>query len=479
MRAKIHPTWQLTTICAGIVVGAACARVWSGFGSWIWLGLGIMTCALALWRSRRILLIAACIGGLLVGLYRGGVDQVSLHAYEAIRGSQVAIDGKVSEDPSLSGSESYSMQLSDVRVGGVPYPGSLYVSIGADGASLRRSDRVQVKGMLEPGFGSFAAMMYRAQLVKATRPMPGDVALTVRDSFATQVRAGISEPEASLGVGFLLGQKSALPNHLVEALQMAGLTHIVVASGYNLMILVRLARRLFEKVSRYIATLASVSLIVGFIAMTGMTPSMTRAGLVAVLGLWAWYVGRKFHPVTLLLLAAAITVIVEPSNVWGNVGWMLSFAAFAGVMIVAPILSAYLFGREKLPFVAQLFVETTSAQLVTLPIIVAIFGQLSVVALLANLLILPLIPLAMLLTFITGLAGFVTPAVQGIIAWLAQALLSVIVRVVEWCASLPGAQIEWQVGVAVVVVAYAILIAGCSFMKWRSHFSLHGASVID
>jgi competence protein ComEC len=213
--------------------------------------------------------------------------------------------------------------------------------------------------------------------------------------------------------------------------------------------------------------------------MTGMTPSMTRAGLVAILGLWAWYVGRKFHPVTLLLLAAAITVMVEPSNAWGNVGWMLSFAAFAGVMIVAPILSAYLFGREKLPFIAQLFVETSSAQLVTLPIIVAVFGQLSVIALLANLLILPLIPLAMLLTFIAGLAGFVVPAAQVIIAWPAQALLTVIVKVVEWCSGLPGAQIEWQVGISVVVSAYTLLIAGCSFMKWRSHYSLHTASVID
>lgn len=479
MRAKIHPTWQLTTICAGIVVGVACARTWSGFGSWIWLALGFAVCAVVLWRSRRVLLVGACVGGLLIGLYRGGIDQTALHTYDRMFGSHVTIEGKVSGDPSLSGSESYSIQLNDVHVEGTQHTGTLYVTIGSEGATLRRSDRVTVKGILESGFGSFAGTMYRAQLIKATRPVPGDVALTARDSFATQVRAGISEPEASLGVGFLLGQKSALPNHLIEALQMAGLTHIVVASGYNLMILVRLARRLFEKASRYLATLASVSLIVGFIAMTGMTPSMTRAGLVAVLGLWAWYIGRKFHPVTLLLFAAAITVLVEPSNAWGNVGWMLSFAAFAGVMIVAPILSAYLFGREKLPFVAQLFIETTSAQLVTLPIIIAVFGQLSVVALLANLLILPLIPFAMLFTFIAGLAGFVSPAVQAIVTWPAQTLLNVIVRVVEWCSGLPGAQIEWQAGIAVVVAAYALLIGGCSFMKWRARYSLHSASVID
>jgi competence protein ComEC len=434
---------------------------------------------LAVWKSRRMLLVAALIGGMLIGLWRGSVDQTALAQYQPYIGHAVTVRGAIDGDPSLAGSGSYALNLRDVYVNGTSMTGILYVTVGENGASLRRSDVVEVKSALLGGFGSFAATMYRATLVGATRPVPGDVAVEVRDAFAGKVRQVVDEPAASLGVGFLLGQKSSLPSDLVDALQTAGLTHIVVASGYNLMILVRLARRLFEKKSRYLATVASGLLIVGFIAITGLTPSMTRAGLVAALGIAAWYVGRKFHPVTLLLFAAAVTVMVEPSNVWGNVGWMLSFAAFAGVILVAPIFTAYFFGKDKVPFVAQLFIETSSAQLVTLPIIAIVFGKISIISLLANVLVLPLIPLTMLMTFVTGLVGFVVPALQFIVAWPTQRVLELIVRAIEWCASLPYAQIEWQAGVAAVIIMYALVILGCVYMRYRAHYQLHTASVVD
>lgn len=479
LRTKIHPTWQLTAACAGLVAGAALAQVWTGFAWWLWIVLGVLLVGLALWKSRRGLLLAATLGGLLVGLCRGGVDQSLLGHYEPYFGTAVTLHATVDDDPVLAGSGTYALHLTHLVIEGTPQLGTVYATVGSDGAGLRRSDTVELSGTLRVGFGNFAGTMYRAVLVDASRPTPGDVALEVRDAFAGKVREAVDEPQASLGVGFLLGQKSALPSDLVDALQVAGLTHIVVASGYNLMILVRLSRRAFEKRSRYQAVLASGGLIVGFIAMTGMTPSMTRAGLVAALGLMAWYVGRKFHPVTLLVFAAAVTVMAEPGNVWGNVGWLLSFAAFAGVMLVAPILTAYLFGKENVPFLAQLLIETSSAQLVTLPIVAAVFGNVSVIALLANILIVPLIPFTMLLVFLTGLVGFVLPILQPIIAWPTQAILDLIVRVVEWCAALPGAQVEWRVGAVTVSVLYTLIIIGCGYMKWRARYQLRGASVVD
>lgn len=479
LRAKIHPTWQVTTICGAFILGVACARFYPNLGSWCWLALGVLMSLLAIWKSRRMLLVAACMGGLVLGLYRGSIDQADLVQYAPYIGKAVTLRGVIDGDVGLAKGQTYALQLKNVRIGARELTGVVYVSTGSEGATLRRSDNVTITGVLQHGFGNFAASMYRALLVGAERPQPGDVALQVRDAFADRVREAVHEPAASLGVGFLLGQKSALPPQLVEDLQVAGLTHIVVASGYNLMILVRLARRLFEKTSRYLATVASGTLIIGFIAMTGMTPSMTRAGLVAGLGLAAWYVGRKFHPVTLLVFSAAVTVVIDPSNVWGNVGWMLSFAAFAGVMIVAPILTAYFFGKEKVPFVAQLLIETISAQLVTLPIIASVFGTVSIISLLANILVLPLIPFAMLLVFVVGIAGFIAPFLSSIVAWPAQQLLDLITNVINWCASVPGAQINWQMAWPVVVAEYGIVILGCFYMKWRSGYRLYSASIVE
>ncbi len=78
-----------------------------------------------------------------------------------------------------------------------------------------------------------------------------------------------------------------------------------------------------------------------------MSPSMSRAGLVAGLSLLAWYYGRRIHPLVLLPLAMAITVMVQPSYAWGDLGWQLSFAAFAGVLIGAPLIQAYFLATRK------------------------------------------------------------------------------------------------------------------------------------
>ena len=477
--AKIHPTWHFTAACLGVVVGVWSARWVPHAGGLTWLfTAGLLTLLWAM-RPRRFMLAAALIGGVCLGMWRGSATQESVAVYDALYGKHVQIRGHIADDVETNNRGQAVAKLARVTLDARSLPGDLWVTVAAGQTVLRRSDVMTLDGRLQPGFGSFTASMTGATLVKVEREQPGDVALMVRDDFAEHVRKAIEEPAASLGIGYLLGQKSALPPHLVEALTAAGLTHIVVASGYNLTILVRLARRAFARVSKYLATLSGGVLIVGFIAMTGASPSMVRAGLVASLSMLAWYYGRKFHPVTLLALVAAATVLVNPSYAWGNLGWELSFAAFAGVMIVAPLLQAYFYGNEKPRLVPQILGETVSAQLATAPIILVAFGQFSNIAILSNLIILPFIPLAMLLTFIAGLGSYVLPAAAPIIGWPAEFVLRSMVAVVEWCASVPWAQSEVVFPWWGAVVWYGLIAAACWYVKRRTGYRLYEASIVE
>jgi competence protein ComEC len=169
--------------------------------------------------------------------------------------------------------------------------------------------------------------------------------------------------------------------------------------------------------------LSSTAMILAFMAVTGMSPSMSRAGLVAGLSLAAWYYGRKIHPLVLLPLAAAVTLLVNPQFGWNDLGWQLSFAAFAGVIILAPLLQRYFFGDKEPGAIRQVAGETLSAQIFTLPLLVMAFGMMSNVALLANVLILPLVPLAMLLVFLAGIFATV-PLLGAVIAAPTTWLLS-------------------------------------------------------
>lgn len=463
-----------------IVMGIAVVPSVDGvsFGSASWLICGLIFLVFGFWQRSISIIIFVIMGGLLIGLWRGSVMYETVDLYGSEVGKTVLITGTVTDDPDVGKGGATILRLNNVNIGGKNAGGSVWVTTAEKG-DMRRSDIVTVQGKLSAGFGSFGAALYRAEIVKVERPQPGDVALQVRDWFADSVRMAINEPQVSLGLGYLLGLRRSLPPDLDEALVIAGLTHIVVASGYNLTILVRLARRLFIRVSKYLAALSAGSMIVAFIAVTGMSPSMSRAGLVAGLSLAAWYYGRKVHPLVLLPFAAAVTVLVNPAYAWNDLGWQLSFAAFAGVMILAPLLQRYFYGDKKPGTMRQILGETLSATVVTAPILVLAFGQLSNVAIIANLLILPLVPLAMLLTFIAGIGAMVAPALATIIGLPAQMLLTYMTTAAHYFADLPWAQATLEIQPWVMWIAYVAIVAACVYL-WRvTKYDLRQTNIVE
>lgn len=424
-------------------------------------------------------MIGLCVvGGLCIGGWRGAGEIRHLSGYDYLYGFEITIRGTVAEDPGTTKTGDASLRLRNISYDGRELPGTLWVSIGDD-YPVQRSDIVTVRGELNEGFGAFSGSMYRAEIEAIERPQPGDVALRVRNWFADMVREHIEEPFASLGLGYLLGQRRDLPPELDDALRIAGLTHVVVASGYNLTILVRLSRRLFMRISRFTAFAASGGMVLSFAAITGASPSMSRAGLVTGLSLLAWYYGRRFHPVALLSFAAAVTVLVNPFYVWGDVGWQLSFAAFAGVMIGAPLAQAYFFGNKKPGVVRQIIGETTAAQLFTLPILLATFGAISNVALIANILVLPLVPLAMLLTFLVGVCHALLPWLASIIALPTSALLEYMTSVAAWLSSVSWAMNEVEISWWFVPAFYILLAAVCWWMKRATGYRLSDSSIVE
>lgn len=478
---KVHISWLVAAFFGGAIIGIAIAGLTSNLffagNSWLF-AIGIVTIILLRGRSRYVLL-GMLLVGVLLGLWRGSLQQSGLLQYKQFIGNTVIITGEVSEDITTGIGDRQKIRLAQVHIDGKELPGQVWLSTATE-LPIKRSDIMVVKGFAAEGFGTFAMTLQRSKIISVERPAYSDVARDVRDEFAAAVRKGISEPQASLGVGFLTGQRSTLPLELDEQLKIVGLTHVVVASGYNLTILVRFARRAFVKVSKYLATFAAGSMIAGFILVTGWSPSMSRAGLVAGLSLLAWYYGRTVHPVILLLFAAGVTALINPSFVWGDIGWYLSFAAFAGVIMFAPLLHEYFWGKDTKPgMLRQIFIDTSAAQIVTMPIMAFAFGQYSLYALPANLLVLWLIPFVMLLVFITGLAGLLIPGIVTIIGWPAQVILNYMTGVVGWISSLPGAQGAVSFKIWQLVGSYVVLFGTAYWLVRKTNHAFRTDTLIE
>jgi competence protein ComEC len=175
-----------------------------------------------------------------------------------------------------------------------------------------------------------------------------------------------------------------------------------------------------------------------FMSVAGLGPSLLRAGLVSGLSLFAWYFGRKFHPGRLLVYAAAISAITAPTIVI-NLAWQLSFASYAGIMFLSPLLQDFFYGRKRPNYLAGIILVTFAAQLYCLPVSLYYFGQLSIVGVIGNIFVTPLISTTMFLS----LSASVLPRVlAAAVAWLDGGILSYQIAVIGQLSAIKWATIS-------------------------------------
>jgi competence protein ComEC len=481
VKKRIHISWFIAWACLGFLAGVSLSVLSSDspFADSAWLIVSFSLFLVAALQRKAPFIFLALSAGLIFGLWRGTLERQALTTYQPYYGKTVMLSGKVAEDTSFGPQGDQRLNLSNIKIGSQRFPEKIWISTNSN-LEIKRGDILTVKGRFAPGFGNIPASMYRAGILMDVRPHPGDIGIRIRDKFDQGAKAAIPQPELSLGLGYLLGQKSNLPETLDRQIKTVGLTHAIVASGYNLTILVAFACRIFAKKSKYLAALSGGAMISGFILITGFSPSMSRAGLVSGLSLLAWYYGRKIHPFVLLPFAAAITVLIQPAYIWGDIGWYLSFSAFIGIIVLAPLLHHYFWGTNKKPHALRsLVVDTFAAQIATMPIILLSFHQYSKYALLANVLVLPIVPLAMLFTFVAGLAGLIMPSfatVAGLPAW---GLLSYSVHAISFVANLPNAKTEVGFNYHMLEISYAILLLLILFLWRKTQHSFRKEIVAD
>lgn len=411
-QTPLHPSYAFYAavwgVIAGIISGLSLSLVI--FDHLLWLILAVVILYLVLRHTSYASLGLAFLAGMMIGNYRLQPEITSRANFTNLIGQTVTLSGKITEDPDVDSGQ-VKLRLSELKLHlprddlAEDFAGTVYVQLASPSLSLERSDEITIEGKIGSGFGVFVATFYRPTLQSVTRSETGDIFARLKNWFAERVREFIVNPAVDLGLGYLVGMKSGLSDSFSDALSAVGMTHVVVASGAHLGILVGAAKKLFGKLSKFSGLLFALLLVLGFVLVVGFTPSMTRAALVTSLSLLVGYVGRKFTSFRLLSLVAALTLLLTPTN-FQNLGWQLSFASFFGIMLLAPRLQNLLYGGKKPPWLASMLITSISTGLTCAPILIYNFGSLSFLSLVANLIILPTLPYAMLLVFLTGSLSF-------------------------------------------------------------------------
>lgn len=467
---SIHPSWTFYAavwgVLAGLIFSVALESVI--FSYVIFLIFAVICILLTLKFSTPFTLAIAFCSGFIIGNFRVSSDLSSQHLLQHYENQTITITGRLSEDPDTSKgttalrlnhlqliltdpvensenpvensrknvdkSEENSVENSQKSssqgtTSTMPISGLLYVTVSTK-VSLERSDEITIRGKLGAGFGNFIGKISRAEVISIQRDNPGDLFARFKHWFSGLARQFIPSPEVDLGLGYLMGMKSGLSQDFAEALQLVGMTHVVVASGAHLGILTAAARKIFGKISKFAGLLFSLLLIAAFVLIVGFTPSMTRAALVASLSLLAGYVGRRFTPLRLISFVAMLTLLINPSH-FLSLGWQLSFASFFAILIVAPRLGQTFYGGKRPPWLASMLLTSFATSLICAPILIYNFGTLSLLSFVANLIILPTLPYAMLGVMLTGALSFFPP-VAALTAKLTTLLLDLHIQLVNF-----------------------------------------------
>lgn len=285
------------------------------------------------------------------------------------------------------------------------------------------------------------------EIILIERPAKKDVygyLLGVKKSFVDTINKILLEPQASFLAALLVGAKRTLPADLVEAFNQTGTSHIVAISGYNISIIsimiLNFLTYLFVP-RRLIFWIIGVSLV-AFTLIAGAGASVVRAAIMGGLLILAKRAGRFYQITHAIIFAGAVMLFLNPYLLRYDAGFQLSFLATLGLVYLAPYFENWF---SKLPDFLSFrknLAATLSAQIMTLPIILFSFGRFSLIAPLANILILPIIPLTMLFGFLAGIIGLISLKIATVVVFPAWLALSYQIWVVKILALLPLASLS-------------------------------------
>lgn len=257
-------------------------------------------------------------------------------------------------------------------------------------------------------------------------------------SFMNAIESVIPEPASGLGEGVLLGVKRGLGENLERTFRETGIIHIVVLSGYNVMIVVEvmtyvLAFFFFPRTRMFLG----IGLVGVFAILVGFSSTVVRASLMAILLIIARATGNVYAVLRALMLALALMLIWNPYLLVHDIGFQLSFLATLGLILFSLHIEKYLTYVPEKYGVRMFLTATISTQLAVLPILLYHTGLFSVVGVVVNVLVLPMVPIAMLLTFLTGATALLSGVLGAVCGFFGYLSLMYIIRIAEFFDALP------------------------------------------
>jgi len=420
----------------------------------------------------RLALMAVLLASAALGVIRlASYQQVRVYSFSDFQNRKVEIKGRIiSPAQEFPQSQRLNIEVESVKLDGEEkqVKGEIIVSLKRY-PTYGFGDALILRGIVKPlmrgdEFVSWY-MSYPNVVAGDDLPRPFWVSIfDLREIFSQGLERSLPEPQSSLAKGLLLGEDSGLDKKYKDQFRIAGISHIVALSGYNITIVASAVMKILQifSIGAVSAFWVSGLGIIFFTVLTGAQASTVRAAIMGVLVLVAQKEGRIYSMTNSLVFAGTIMTFQNPTVLRFDVGFQLSFLATVGLIFVAPKLESYFQWMTNAFKLREIIVVTLASQIMVLPLLISYFGSISTFGLLANILVLPIIPASMLVSFSSGVVGITSSDLGFFLGWSAQFFLKWIFFVAERVSFLPLSSFQVSMPrlllISFVLIYYAALI---------------------
>ncbi len=321
--------------------------------------------------------------------------------------------------------------------------------------SLKPGDIIKVSGKLKPlsaptSYGMFNEMRYgktQGIYYKISVPLkqvkllshqntPSFFLYRARKGIAQQIEKHFSLAESSLIKALLIGDRRAIPDYISDDFQKSGTIHILAISGLHISILLTVIIYLLTllHIRKRLRHGIAIMLLIGFAVLAGASPSVMRAVICSVILLVAANWGEEEDRLNTLSLSALFLLLLNPYTLF-DLSFILSYSSILGIYFFYPLI------EKKISIIPFRYLKSGvalsfSAQIITLPILVITFGNISTVSILGNLLMTGVVFLVIILAVLALLLSSV-PWIGTVIILACRAVIFYMLWIAKLIADLP------------------------------------------
>jgi competence protein ComEC len=434
-------------------------------------GVGVALLIGALVSRRRTPLAGLALGAALIAL-RG----VTLTVTPALAGTPT--DGPWTMIVESIGSPRDGKQVAALRAVEDGATGFRFAATLPRYPAIEPGDRVEVDGGVrsrpDGPYGDYLARtgawgtLDARTLVLLDRPVDPATALeSIRRGAGDLLTRVLPEPEAGLAAGILIGLRDRVDRAVAASFTTAGVSHVVAISGWNIAIVAAAIATVAGRLGRRRRAVVTAVAILAYILFAGASASVLRAGAMAAVVLLARESGRAGRAAAALGWAVALLLVADPRLI-GDAGFQLSSLATAGLIAWATPLSERLdrwTGGHLPRWLTESLGVSLAAQAATLPVVLASFGRLALIAPVVNLFVVPLVAPAMAAGIVALVGGAIVAAgapsaVGAILAAPGWVALRLMIGIVDVAAGMPLASVTLEPPIGPIVGILSIVLSG-------------------